>query len=196
MNIRRPADRDDSEHSETRLLRRIVERDQEALEELYVLYYPKLSRFLLRLLGASGQQALPGLINETLFVVWNRADSYNHTSKVSSWVFGIALRIAKKQQSTQFSYETRQQELAQDLEFAGEPWESGLERADLLSKAIQRLSCEQKAVIELTYFNGLHYSEIAEIMGCPENTVKTRMYHARLRLRTLLRELEEAVRSE
>jgi RNA polymerase sigma-70 factor (ECF subfamily) len=49
-----------------------------------------------------------------------------------------------------------------------------------------QVSAEQRAVIELTYYQGCAYREIAEIMGCPVDTVKTRMFHARRRLRQLL----------
>jgi len=179
---------EDAEHREAMLLSRVMEQDQGALEALYGLYYPKLSRFLLRMLGTAGQQALPGLINEVMFVVWNRAASFNHTSKVSSWIFGIALRVAKKHQSQQFSHESRLEGPLEDDDRVAEPWQSRLENLDLLAKALAQLPQDQQAVVELTYFNGLHYSEIARIMDCPENTVKTRMYHARLKLRALLGE--------
>jgi len=182
----------DVDRSEVRLLYRIVAKDQTALEELYTLYYPRLSRFFLRVLGVAEQQALPGLINEVMYVVWNKANTFNHTSKVSSWIFGIALRIGKKHKSTQIQYESKQSGREHEAaELPVETWESRLESSDLLRKAMVQLSQDQKTVIELTYFNGLHYSEIADIMNCPENTVKTRMYHARLRLRSILRELEK-----
>jgi RNA polymerase sigma-70 factor (ECF subfamily) len=50
------------------------------------------------------------------------------------------------------------------------------------------LSAEHRDVIELTYFNGCTYQEIAEIVQCPENTVKTRMFHAKKLLQGYLRE--------
>ena len=57
---------------------------------------------------------------------------------------------------------------------------------DLLDRGLSRLSAEQRAVVELTYFTGCSYEEIAAIAGCPVNTVKTRMFHARAKLRGLL----------
>ena len=56
----------------------------------------------------------------------------------------------------------------------------------MLGQALARLPAEQRAVVELTYFHGCSYAEIAEVVGCPVNTVKTRMFHARRRLRGLL----------
>ena len=57
---------------------------------------------------------------------------------------------------------------------------------DLLPKALARLSEQHRQVIELTYYFGFSYSEIAVIVDCPENTVKTRMFHARKNLQQLL----------
>ena len=55
-----------------------------------------------------------------------------------------------------------------------------------LSRALMSLSREHRAVIELTYYEGCSYREIAAILGCPVDTVKTRMFHARRHLKSLL----------
>ncbi|MGH8615202.1 MAG: RNA polymerase sigma factor, partial [Gammaproteobacteria bacterium] len=65
-------------------------------------------------------------------------------------------------------------------------WELGRE----LVAALERLSPKHRAVIELTFVEGLSYPQIASLAGCPENTVKTRMFHARRRLAQLLSHLE------
>jgi RNA polymerase sigma-70 factor (ECF subfamily) len=57
---------------------------------------------------------------------------------------------------------------------------------DLLDVALRHLSAEHRAVVELTYFYGCSYEEIAAIAACPVNTVKTRMFHARAKLKKLL----------
>ena len=59
-----------------------------------------------------------------------------------------------------------------------------------LETGLAQLSPEQRAVVELTHFNGMHYAEIAKIVDCPENTVKTRMFHARKNLASVLEKLE------
>ena len=52
--------------------------------------------------------------------------------------------------------------------------------------AIGQLSPNHRAVVDLTYFHGAGYREIAEIMDCPVDTVKTRMFHARRHLKRML----------
>jgi len=56
------------------------------------------------------------------------------------------------------------------------------ETQDWLNCALDILPADQRAVIELTFYHGLPYQEIAKILDCPENTVKTRMFHARKKL--------------
>jgi RNA polymerase sigma-70 factor (ECF subfamily) len=63
----------------------------------------------------------------------------------------------------------------------------GRQRArSLLLDAIGELSPEHRAVVEFTYFHEMGYREIAQIMGCPVDTVKTRMFHARRHLKRRL----------
>ena len=59
--------------------------------------------------------------------------------------------------------------------------------------ALEALTPDHRAVIELTYFQGRSCREIAEIMGCPVATVKTRMFYARQKLKGLLGRREEAL---
>lgn len=53
-----------------------------------------------------------------------------------------------------------------------------------MAAALGSLPPDQRVVIELTFYEGLHYKDIAVILGCPENTVKTRMFHARKKLQS------------
>ena len=57
---------------------------------------------------------------------------------------------------------------------------------DALVKAMDELSSDHRAVVDLTYFHGMGYREIADIMNCPVDTVKTRMFHARRRLKAAM----------
>lgn len=85
-----------------------------------------------------------------------------------------------------------------DLEFAGNgnPFETALEieRHEHIEAALQRLSPEYRAVVVLRHFAGQSYSEIAEALGVPEKTVKSRLYSARQLLGEMLLGWNQPVR--
>lgn len=175
-----------AESAEARLVGRAANGELQAFEQLYRAYHPRLTRFLDRVTRRPG--LVGEVLNDTMLVVWNRAGTYNGRCKVSTWIFAIAYRKAIKALSR--LDEPVQAECNDDQPA---PSESGPEyhaaqsqiRA-LLAQALDQLSLEQRAVVHLTYFHGMGYREIGDIVGCPVDTVKTRMFHARRRLKTLL----------
>ena len=166
-------------HSERVLLARIARRDEAALKTLYDLYYPRLARFLLRV--TRDPSIVIEIINDVFFVVWNKASEFRGDSSLSTWIFSIAYRRGARLFSRMRPTEVLQDG---DLTQCDHAESEGLRRD--LDKALERVSPEQRAVIELTYYFGYSYSEIGEILGCPENTVKTRMFHARRALRSVM----------
>lgn len=168
---------------EAALLRGIAARDSAALKELYLLYHRRLARFLTRL--TSRGEVAEEIINDTFWVVWQRAGDFRGASLVSTWILGIAYRRALKALQR-----LRPTLAAEDGigEASEEPWQHA-ELSEWLSVALARLPHEQRTVLELAYTLGHSCEEIAAIMGCPVNTVKTRMFHARRKLRVLLEAL-------
>lgn len=176
---------------DARLIRQVAEGDRHAFELLYRNYFHRLARFLHRL--TRNVQLIEEIANDTMLVVWNKARSWDGSCKVSTWVFAIAWRKALKRLH------------AADEAVDAEPdlWEAEpdsqperqyvlLRRRQALDRALDALPLEQRTVVQLTYFHDMAYGDIADIMGCPVNTVKTRMFHARRRLAVLLGdELEE-----
>jgi RNA polymerase sigma-70 factor (ECF subfamily) len=166
------------------LVRRIGEGERLAFEALYRDYFVRLGRFLHRLLGRS--PAVDEVINDTMYVVWHRARQFSAGSRVSTWIFGIAYRkalkaLARSGEPAEFDAELHGAAAAStDQLILQAEWRRVLERA------LAQLTPEQRAVIELTYYHGCPYREIAEIVGCPVETVKTRMFYARRRLRDVL----------
>ena len=176
--------RDTSSFSELDLLRRVSAGDREALRQLYLKYFPRLSRFLVRVIDQPSM--VEELINDTMLVVWQRAGEFRGDSRPSTWILGIAYRRALKalKRGTQLamSDETRAYEEPMDLD----PLLTSAEADDWLSQALQRLSAEHRLTVELAYFMGLSCDEIAEVTDCPAGTVKTRLFYARRHLRELL----------
>lgn len=166
------------------ILKRIAAGDRLAFEALYRGYAPRLMRFLQRLLRR--QQTAEEVLNDTMMVVWRKAASFNGDSKVSTWVFAIAYRKALKAMKGLDD----PVESDDDLLEAPQPGPEALlmqeQSTALLWEIIGRMSADHRAVIELTYYHGYTYREISEIVGCPVNTVKTRMFHARKQLQNML----------
>jgi RNA polymerase sigma-70 factor (ECF subfamily) len=164
------------------LLERIIDGDRKAFEDLYKLYYPRLYRFILRITRES--EHIEELIQETLLFVWQQPERFNFTSKVSTWVFGIAYLKSLKAMS-KASQRSNDSDIDEWHETLGDPLANlaeKIENQDWLNQALNSLSPDQRAVIELTFYHDLPYQDIAQILDCPENTVKTRMFHARKKL--------------
>ncbi|MEQ1531379.1 MAG: sigma-70 family RNA polymerase sigma factor [Methylococcales bacterium] len=171
------------------LIARICNMDEKALELLYQHYYTRLFRFIARI--TRKEELIGEVINDVMYVVWEKADTYNQQCQPSTWIFGIAYNKARQSlRNSGHKDEESLDELDGDnLVFAENNCAlNQLEVSNWLEPALDMLSPDQRAVIELTYFEGLHYSEIAILMDCPENTVKTRMYHARKKLAVFLKE--------
>ena len=170
---------------EERLLARVRNRDIQAFEELYRDYHPRLTRFLSSLVRRP--QMVEEVLNDTMMVVWSRAGTYNGKSKLSTWIFAIAYRTAMKALRRM---DEPVEDPNADVRESPEPGPDlllGRHRTHrILMGAIDRLSADHRAVVDLTYFHEMGYREIAEIMDCPVDTVKTRMFHARRHLRRAL----------
>lgn len=180
---------------ELELLRAVAAQDLEAFERLYHLYYPRLFSYLFRIVRRV--ELVEETLNDVMMVVWERAGDFLEKSRVSTWIFGIAYRQALKalrrrgRQPALIAPEGLEEESlgVRDRRLEGRPLQLAM------SEALEQLTPEHRAVVELTYYYGCTYREIGEIVGCPENTVKTRMFYARRRLRDLLGE-DEASDSE
>lgn len=168
--------------SDLRLIALIGEGDGAAFQELYRKYQPRLARFLFNLVRHP--HLVEEVLDDTMMVVWERGGSFKGESKLSTWIFAIAYRKAMRAL-------LRHDEPVEDAE--AENRESGEASPEddygsskvhgLLRKAMEELSPDHRAVVDLTYFHELGYREIAEILGCPVDTVKTRMFYARRHLR-------------
>jgi RNA polymerase sigma factor (sigma-70 family) len=180
-----PVPIDADEREQRRLIDRIVAGDVRAFEQFYRSYRQRLARFLDRMTHRRG--LVEELLNDTMLVVWNRSGRFDGSSKVSTWVFAIAYRKALK---ALCRYDEAVADDALDERpAAGAGPEQQAQTRQLnaqLVRALDALSVDHRAVVELTYFHGMGYREIAQIVDCPVDTVKTRMFHARRRLRGLL----------
>jgi RNA polymerase sigma-70 factor (ECF subfamily) len=167
------------------LLSRVAAGETRAFEELYRIYHPRLTRFLINILRRP--HLVEEALDDTMMVVWRRPGSFTGASKVSTWIFAIAYRTALKALSR---LDEPQEDLDAEQRPSAEPDPEqalgDLQVQKLLLNAMDRLSSDHRVVVDLTYYHEAGYREIAEIMNCPVGTVKTRMFHARLKLKELL----------
>lgn len=166
--------------SDSELLQRVAQRDRQAFAALYRQYLPRVLGYLRRIL--SDRQIAEEVFDDVMFVVWKDARRFGGKSAVSSWIFGIAYRRAMSALRSEMRHQSRIDPAACAEEMAA----AQPQGRNLVAVALRQLSPDHRQVVELTYFLGMSYREIAEIADCPVNTVKTRMFHARKRLKHLL----------
>lgn len=190
---------------EVQLLRGVARGDTRAFESLFRRYYPRLSAFFLR--RTRDPHATEELIQETMMVVWERAATFDESCKPSTWILGIGYRkywewqrATSRAQTLFASPPDREGADSTSTDPAGEVdegrWaeegdpvarEVGRELLiERVRRAVERLPEEHRLVVELTFRQGMSYPEIAEVLGIPPGTVKSRMFHAKRRLKELL----------
>ncbi len=169
------------------LVARIAAGDRAAFELLFREYGERVFRYTHRLI--SDVTKAEEVTNDVMLEVWKTAARFEGRSKVSTWILGITRHLAlnavrRKQLDTVDVDEAAPVADEHDVPAALDHDRDVLKAA--LAKALGKLSTDHRDVIELTFFHGLSYQEIADVVGCPENTVKTRMFHARKQLKGYL----------
>ena len=178
---------DPGDESAQLLVGRIAAGDRRAFEALFESYGERVFRYAHRLIADVTKAE--EVTNDVMLEVWKTAARFEGRSKVSTWILGITRHLA-------LNAVRRKQLDTVDVDAAPEISDDGLTPAAVehdrrvlkaaIGGALAKLSTDHRDVIELTFFQGLSYGEIAAIVGCPENTVKTRMFHARKQLKGFL----------
>src|SRR6266567_3532388 len=156
-------------------VRRIAAGDRDSFEKLYTAYQSRLFRYLLRMVGDTG--TAEELTNDTMVSAWKAAGNIKGQSKHSTWLFDLAgnkdLNTMRGQRPVMVDVET-----AVVIAASSDSPEKTVSRGSLqaaIKQALNELSADRREVLELTFYQDLSYQEIAEIVQCPINTVKTRM---------------------
>jgi len=163
------------------LMQRMAAGDRQAFEQLYRRHARRLLRYLKRCLIQ--HELAEEVLNEVMLVLWQQAAHFEPRGPVAAWLFGIArhkaYRALRAVKPRPVSPPATSEASAADL------LEVHVARQDLgqaVARALAHLPPTEREVVELTYYHDLSYMEIAAIVGCPVNTVKTRMSRARDRL--------------
>jgi RNA polymerase sigma-70 factor (ECF subfamily) len=144
-------------------------------------------RFVVRLV--KNESAAEDLISDVFLDVWRQAGRFEGRSAVSTWLLSIA-RFKALSALRRRPDEELDEDTAGAIEDPSDDPEIALEKKDksaLIRKCLSGLSAEHREVVDLVYYHEKSVEEVAEIVGIPENTVKTRMFYARKKLAELLK---------
>jgi RNA polymerase sigma-70 factor, ECF subfamily len=154
---------------------------------LYARYHVRVFRFVVRMVR--DETVAEDLISEVFLDVWRQAGRFEGRSTVSTWMLAIARFKALSALRRRLDGEL-DEETASAIEDPTDDPEIALEKKDksaVIRKCLVGLSAEHREIIDLVYYHEKSVGEVAEIVGIPENTVKTRMFYARKRLSELLK---------
>src|SRR5580704_8379904 len=169
------------------LIARIAQGDRLAMQVLYGRHRVRVFRFGFRLVR--DQQVAEDLISEVFLDVWRQAGKFEGRSAVSTWLLAItrfkALSALRRRKDAELDDEAANtiEDTSDDPEVAVQKKDTG----ETLRKCLTALSAEHREIVDLVYYHEKSVEEVAEIVGIPENTVKTRLFYARKKLAELLK---------
>jgi RNA polymerase sigma-70 factor, ECF subfamily len=169
------------------LLASIADGSEAALAEFYRLYQSRIYSFIIRRVRNAADAA--DILNEVMMEVWRHADAFQGRSRVLTWVLGIAHHKTidcLRRRSPHLELEDGIEEQMEDESDGAPEILAKQQDAMLLRFCVEKLSDSQRAVVHLAFFQELSYAEVAAILACPEGTVKTRMFHAKQKLKDCL----------
>ncbi len=160
--------------SDEELVLGVADGDENALRELLGRYQQPLANFLYRQIGGT---EVDDVYQETWLRVVNHAKSFDSSRRFSTWLFQIAINLCRDR------YRRRREELGLPVDepastAALDRTEAAVDAASLLAILPQ----DQREVMILRYYHDLSEQQIADIVGCPRGTVKSRLHHALARL--------------
>lgn len=172
--------------SDDKLVAQIAKGDKDAMRVLFARHHVRVFRFLLRMVN--NEDTAQDLLNEVFIDVWRGAAKFEARSQVTTWILGIA-RFKALSALRRRPFEALDDEVAESIEEPGDDPETAMQKADrsaVLQACLRQLSSAHRQVIDLVYYHEQSIEEIARIVGVPENTVKTRVFHARKRIAELM----------
>jgi RNA polymerase sigma-70 factor (ECF subfamily) len=169
------------------LIGRIANSDRLAMQVLFARHHVRVFRFMLRLVRDDA--AAEDLVSEVFLDVWRQAGKFEGRAAVSTWLLAIA-RFKALSMLRRRPEQELDEEKAEAIEDGADTPDVTLEKkekSEVLRKCLTSLTAEHREIVDLVYYHEKSVEEVAEIVGIPEATVKTRMFYARKKLAELLK---------
>ncbi len=165
------------------LVQRVIEGDDQALEETYRLYGPLVRNYLRRYVSRDEAED----VLQTVFLeVWRSRDRIDASRPFEGWLFGIARKRAIDQLRSRRHEVVSVESVRELIGDDGDQLVDQMAWAAEVRVALNRLPAEQQRAIELSYFEHLTQQEIASQLGVPIGTVKARMARGMRRLTSIV----------
>jgi RNA polymerase sigma-70 factor, ECF subfamily len=175
-----------------RLLGRIEQKDEGAFRELYCAFSRKLYAYVLRQLSDPAQAE--EIVADTLYEVWKAPAKFRGESQFSTWLIGIARNKvlmhwrARKPDADHDDVADLAEQLPSDAPGAFEIM-ADQQRSAGVRTCVDKLGSDHRECVHLVFYQGMALAEVARIQQIPEGTVKTRLFHARQKLKQCLQRL-------
>lgn len=177
--------------SDEHLIKKVQEGDHSRMGLLYERYHRDLYAYFYRCTNDANKSE--DLVHTVFFKILKNAHQFSGKSKFVYWLFTIARNVQindyRKKDPLRQSYEINDLD---SLKYRVNSPSDSLEKSEqkqLLERALNQLSPEKKEAIILSRFQGMKYREIAEIAGCKESAVKSRIQRGLLEMRSILESL-------
>ena len=173
--------------SDLELMQRIKAGDALALKALYARHRVAIYRFALRL--TRSEASAEDVLSEVFVDVWRHAAAFEGRSEAQTFLLAMARNkaISQLRRRREEALDEGAAETLEDEADTPEVTTLKASKAQALRACLMQLSPAHREVIDLVYYHEKSIEEVAHIVGVPEGTVKTRMFHARKRLSELAR---------
>jgi RNA polymerase sigma-70 factor, ECF subfamily len=170
------------------LIASIAHGDKRAMQILYARHSVRVFRFIVRLTGNAS--LAEDMLSEVFLYVWRRAEAFEAKSKVSTWLLAIARykAISALRRGRDEPLDDARAAAVEDPADNAETVVHAQQRSALIRRCLTQLSPAHRQVIDLVYYHEKSVEEVAQVVGIPVSTVKTRMFYARARMAELLAE--------
>jgi RNA polymerase sigma-70 factor (ECF subfamily) len=172
------------------LILRCTRHDKRALSELHDLLAKRIYAFAFNRLR--NEVDAETVVVDTLYEVWRSAAQFRGESLVTTWILGIARYKAMQLRERSGPEHEDIEDYADDLVSDVEDGETALSRwqvSQQVRRCLEQLTPQHRECVQLVYFEGLGLADVARLQDVPENTVKTRLFHARKNVRSCVEQV-------
>jgi RNA polymerase sigma-70 factor, ECF subfamily len=176
------------------LLLQVAEKNETAFRQLYEAAAQRVHAFVLQRLHDPAAAA--EVVSDTFYEVWRQPSRFRGEAKFTTWLLGIARhKLIDRLQHKAARREDQHDDITEHTEQLSGSSDDGFQavaqrqRRDNVAHCLNQLPLAQRECLHLVFYQDLSLVEIAALQGAPEGTVKTRLFHARTKIKQCLQHM-------